>query len=383
MSLRRAWLSAGLSACCACNGVGRALVDYEPPGEAEMTICSAMRCEGVLPVLAVPDTPGEYGDLSLCEPPTMQTVHLTLDDCRCRSLELDLAESALPVELAGPEHLEHCRLHLRSERPIEVRLAVPRLDDVHIALEGPIKLTMRNVVRGQRVSVAASAEHASIELERCDLSLFSLHDPEQRISALNVSHSTLVSALIEIANARFDSVAVRRSTLIARTLDADDLDALHSRLEVDQALISSSRMNEVELSACRQLRILGSELSFVEATCRERIQLYSTRAQQSVFDGPIEFDAAELLNSSFGLSESTSLVAFESSFTNANLCEHVRDARFRGGFASCVDCEGPLMTGEAFLCGERTFSSTASENPCPAVASIQTCVSFPDRPRPH
>jgi hypothetical protein len=139
----------------------------------------------------------------------------------------------------------------------------------------------------------------------------------------------------------------------------------------------------VEIPNCRELRILGSELSAVEAACRERIQVYTTRAQQSVFDGPIEFDDAELSDSSFGLSQSTSIISFASSFANSSLCRRVRDARFQGGFASCLDCEGPLMTGEAFVCGEHSFSSMTNENPCPALATLQPCVSFPDRPRPH
>jgi hypothetical protein len=350
-----------------------------------MTLCSAMPCEGVLPVLDVPNTPVEYGDLSRCnDPSTVSVAVLPLAGCGCQTFELDLsAAAALPVVLGGPGTFTQCRLRLRSERPLEVQLVAARLEDVHIALEGPIQLTMRDVSHGQRVSIAASSEQASLVLERCDVALFSLHHPGRPITKLNASHSTLVSALIETASARFDSVALRRSTLIAPTLDADDLNALHSRLEVDQALISSSHLNEVEIPACRELRIRGSELSSVEAACRERIQVYTTRAQQSVLDGPIEFDDAELLNSSFGLSESTSIISFVSSFTNTSLCRRVRDARFQGGFASCVDCEGPLMTGEAFLCGESSFSAMTNENPCPAVASLQSCVSFPDRPRPH
>src|SRR5688572_29202348 len=134
MSPRHTWRAVALSACCACNGVGRALVDYEPPTPSEMTFCSAMRCEGVLPVLAVPDTAVEYGDLSRCnDPTTVSTAVLPLAGCGFQSFELELsAAGALPVVLGGPGTFAHCRLRLRSERPLEVQLVAARLEDVHI-----------------------------------------------------------------------------------------------------------------------------------------------------------------------------------------------------------------------------------------------------------
>jgi hypothetical protein len=167
-------------------------------------------------------------------------------------------------------------------------------------------------------------------------------------------------------------------------LEAVDTNVRDSVLALGQGLLSASTFSNVSLPRCRTACFVRGEMSDSEASCSDQLQLYSMHVESSILDGPLELDDTEINDTVIGVRRSTTILSYLSRFTSMAFCDGVREAHFAGGFATCVACEGPLLTGEGDLCSDGTFGADSNENACMSfVGGLRRCEEFPPRTRPN
>jgi hypothetical protein len=377
----------------ACDGVGRGLVDQlgSQPGEGS-TCAEATACESKLPAMLSPEQPGDFSMFESCVDrgdTSLVTDKLPLPACVCGRVDLTVRpDLPSPTQLLGDfASLRDCGLRISSNQPVTLELNDARLENVRLELIGPIALHVdRAEIQRTRIdSKANQAGTPSLRLENSQVVQLSLVEDEDVQSQLLVSHSTLAGSFVRGHAVRLESVALVLTTLIAHELDANDLSVSESLLELDRGLLAAAMLSGVRVAACGRVRIVGSELLRVEvAACRELLQLYNVSARMCWFDGPIEADDTDVTNSSLGLAGATSLLSYNSRFSDVTLCDQVSEMRTSQGSVTCVSCSGPLFDNAAGICSEdATFTTNPEENPCPAFAHVEPCASFPPRTRPH
>jgi hypothetical protein len=310
-------LCAGL---CACDGVGRSLVDdrdearlesgCEPPPTCSDRTNASEGTEVVVPPVDEPAREACPGTLeTLCIADASAAVsgdcdrRLDLNDgelaqgpgpLTCTALRIFAGERAR-LELPGLA-LSGGRVTVESARPLLLALPDAALEHARIDVTGPVSV---RVLRGSLDHVLVVGERASagtpaLELEESraeGLTVLRNHAPFAGM--LSITRSDLRDVWLSGEAVQLESNALEQGTLLAGQLNVVDGALGQVTLSFDSALISAAQLTRASVVRCDSLTLVGSrvEASDLFACRRGPLRVYDSAIRRSAVDGRVESDA--------------------------------------------------------------------------------------------
>ena len=399
-----------------CDGVGRALVASNPEGGDDQLSCEPVECTEVLmpEVRAVPPsfTDPELSkckpsDPQLCEPAPEPSPNLGDDDASaCRrtiSLDDDFDEQALlgldcgKLKLvrkqagAGVVRLSnvrwtHVALDIETSDPLRLELATARLTQVSLRLHGPVELRMLENSSAERVGVTGEDGASTFDLDGSQALYLRVGDEEHEYSGqLTLVRSSVKSAHLRARSMDFETVSLSDTTLEARHTYWFDVTARRVRMAVDDAAISASRLDQVDVTRCGQLSMYRAiAASFrIPACSGDRTRLFESLFSRGSLDGVLAADSSEFSQVVFGFHEPTVLQLWDGNLGNTNFCggteRVVLAGKVVGNCAVCREMDGENVPIDP--CAHKNAKVTLLKS-CTQLDELEICSPSPERMRP-
>jgi hypothetical protein len=391
---------------CACKGVGRSLVDTQtgrkgrssscapPPSCAglgldtgatlseqtpALTSVSRRVCpEGVSASCSGNPSP-EVGDdcarvWNVDEQPAPD-----LSELRCAGLRITADAHGERSDVTVEEvHWSGVELAIESTRPITVHLRRPVLEDVHIALSGPVTLDVFDLGYLHRVQMSARADQqmpptvtiTDSTLESSSImregGAFPGHVEISR--GAHVDDSWLSADALEL-----DNLSMHNVVLQAQALDADDVRFQHATLSFDHAELTFSDLYSSRVRSCSTwLTLNGVNLHDSElAACEgDRLRAFGSTVDRASVAGTVDSEETTWTRSLFGPGGQLALTAYGSRFEHVNFCAETGRAGFGGedNAISCSECEGELP-----MCAAVDADVEVDDVLCPQLSTLERC----------
>lgn len=413
---RVSWLAGVFLALAACDGVGRALVEAGNDGASDGLTCEPIECRDILfAPLAFPEP--RAPNLTQCTPrspalcdPSSETEPgldrnpagacrrtLSLDDdafdadamrsLSCTKARLVRTQSGsgaiLRIEDASWTQLD---LDIETSDPVTLELVSPQLIEVQIHVRGPVTLRVLDTKEVHDWTVATDSPAATVDLQNTEVKTIRLGDPQaQFVGRLAIVRSLIAQATINARDLLLETVGLNDSRITAEHTQWFDVTSRRTKLSAGTAVISASRLTEIEVERCEFLSLHRSNLAAyaIPACSAGPTRLFETTLNRGSLQGAIDADGSRITETVFGMHDTTDLLLWGTSLVRVNFCagtDHVAVAG-EGSFlcATCRELDGTGVPIDACLHEENETSFVKS---CGVLAVAPACEPTPLRMRP-
>jgi hypothetical protein len=413
---RVSWLAGACLALGACDGVGRALVEAGNEGASDPLTCEPIECRDILfAELAFPEP--QTPNLTLCTPrspalcnPASETEPgldrnppgacrrtLSLDDdafdpdairsLSCTQARLVRTQSGsgavLRIEDASWTQLD---LDIETSDPVTLELVSPQLAHLQMRVRGPVTLRVLDAKAVHDWAVATDSPAATVDLEDTEVKTIRFGDPQaQFVGRLSIARSTIAQASINARDLMLETVGLSDSRITAEHTQWFDVTSRRTKLSAGTAVISASRLTEIEVERCVFLSLHRSNLAAyaIPACSGGPTRVFETTLSRGSLQGAIDADGSRITETVFGMHDATDLLLWGTSLTRVNFCagtDHVVVAG-EGSFlcAACRELDGTGVPIDACVHEENETSFVKS---CGVLAVAPVCEPTPLRMRP-
>jgi len=417
-----------LGVALGCNGVGRPLIDREPPaklGKFGMPECSDVavceddsvplpepaglrkvepvaldRCGATIASCDMQQPDPTHGDTQRVKACTLQveqvakaTLALSQRRFECTSLHLDLGDEGGVLAIDQLQVIAS-NLSVTSKVPLSIIFTRSLFDDVWFEVDGPISLHFDDTddLASTRLVLGGADSASSIELRESRATFLTVSTADERHEgSLRATRMALSGAQIQASSVTLESVYAEHTAIIAERLQVADADFYDAAIEANQAVISAATLNASYLAACGETTLAGSTVQSSRLVSCEsgQLRVYGSTVVDSAVDGSVQGDQARFLRTRFGAFETTEVTGWDSKVSHSNFCEHSTALRFGGGESQidCSACDGRKQ--HALSCDinegpERDGPQTRLvKNDCPTLQMLDHCDNpLPERERP-
>ncbi len=375
-----------LAVSSGCDGIGRRLVDRAPPGGGlPPDVCvDPPECDEPPDVMEHPLKAARQVAMAGCGETPPQGGDQTV---RCTPLRWP--EDEVGVIRQTGFTLRHRNWVIESEKPLDVYLEGAVLDDVWLALRGPVSvhLSSRSILTDVRVEMMAFVEggvEPVITMDESDGTDLVFASPAVPVGDLTVKHSRLKGAQLAAATVMVESVVSTQLTVEATRFTAIDLYADEAQFGFDSAVIASSMLSLVRVTRCGEATMVNTIVNqYVMAACTQgSFHAYRASIGGGAIDGAVDSDGSSFSNVLFGADSKTDLHAWLTAFSDVNFCKRSTVTFGESTSVDCSRCDGGRR--DLFACTLPGEFVTLSENDCPVLQAGELCLPpLPVRPRPQ
>jgi hypothetical protein len=413
---RVCWIAAACLALAGCDGVGRALVEAGGGGNFGDLTCEPIECRDILfaplqfPAPQAPDlTRCTARSPALCEPASETEPGLDRDPpgaCR-RTFSLDDdtfdpdalrtlsctkarfvrtqsgSDAVLRIEGANWAQLE---LDIETADPVTLELVSPQLTNLQMRVHGPVTLRVLDTQAVNDWMVATDSPAATVDLRDTQVKAVRFGDPQLPFAGkLSIARSTIAQASIDARDLALETVGLNDSRITAVHMEWVDVTSRRTKLSAGTAVISASRLSEMEIEQCELLSFHRSSLaSYAIPSCTGGpTRLFESTLSRGSLQGAFDIDGSRIDETVFGMHDATDLLLWATSLSRVNFCagtDHVVVAG-QGSFlcATCRELDGTGVPIDACVHEENKTSFLKS---CGVLAVAPVCEPTPLRMRP-
>lgn len=409
------WLICACLLLAACDGVGRALVDRGPGEGGDGPGCPIMECRptGFLPLMPL----DPYGPTDRCTEPSpaqcepanetepgldpaaagacrhvysLDDDEVDLDALRglaCGNVRLVRTQpepASFRIEDANWIDLD---LEIESASALTLEVARPFLTQTRLRIIGPVTVRVLETRALHDVVVMSESAAAAIDVTDAAAQAIRLGDEGDEFAArITMTRSTLERVQIFARDLSFETVGLSQARVTAENLHWVDVTSRGVKLAVGTAVISASRLSEVEVLSCDVLDIHRSSLSAyaIPACSVDPTRLFESTLTRGTLDGTFDADNAQIVNSVFGANDATDLLLWDTRLSVVNFCAGTNHVVLAGksatGCSRCQELDGSQVPIDA--CREPNNDKLVVSSFCELLYLAPDCDPAPERMRP-
>ena len=274
-------------------------------------------------------------------------------------------------------------LTLESAEPRTVVLERAAVKNAFIELRGPVTLRIEDsdeIASLHLAGVPSEAGAPRLELEAVRASVIVIGDDQQAFAgAIDIRNSRLSGVQLIAEQLSAESSAIDDGAIDVRMLIATDAELTRLGISADRAVVSSTRIDRVQVARCIELTFVDAHLFATDiAPCSGKpVRLFGSSVSEGSLDGVFESDGSHFDGVRFGTRSTTELELWSSAVASSSFCDRVQRLTMAGGIeVKCALCASPTFVPDAVCALPKAKPDFALNVECPGLepdAELEQC----------